>query len=112
MFTVSLLRDFAFASPRELLYLVWCSSPRALSLPIFACFGVVHVSYAFRFGDLSASCFCFACPGIITGIKLFFDVSDRAGYLFAPTAAWVSVATCLQVNRHLARFVELEEWDV
>lgn len=36
--------------------------------------------------------------GWVTGIKVFFDVSDRAGYLFAPTAAWVTVATCLQVR--------------
>lgn len=35
--------------------------------------------------------------GMDIGIKLFFDTSDRAGYLFAPTAAWVTVATCLQV---------------
>lgn len=35
--------------------------------------------------------------GGVAGIKVFFDVSDRAGYLFAPTAAWVTVATCLQV---------------
>lgn len=39
--------------------------------------------------------FFFPCAGI----KLFFDVSDRAGYLFAPTAAWVTVATALQVGR-------------
>lgn len=33
---------------------------------------------------------------LLAGIKLFSDVSDSAGYLFAPTAAWVTVATCLQ----------------
>ncbi|CAB1107207.1 unnamed protein product [Ectocarpus sp. CCAP 1310/34] len=33
---------------------------------------------------------------LLAGIKVFFDVSDRAGYLFAPTAAWVTIATCLQ----------------
>lgn len=32
------------------------------------------------------------------GIKIFFNVSERAGYLFAPTAAWVTVATALQVG--------------
>ncbi|CAM9693151.1 unnamed protein product [Ascophyllum nodosum] len=33
---------------------------------------------------------------LLAGIKLFFDVSDKAGYLFAPTGGWVLIATCLQ----------------